>query len=154
MVCINNEEYITTRLDEQQKWFSQKSNKHQQMYKLYKQAAIAITIAAPIINYFISDQFCGRMFMLASGAVVTWLYFKNTLETHLELWLQYRATSEQLKREKYLFLTKTGTYFDKTDDVRLNILVCNTEAIIASDNLNWRNTIKESGKHDAHSTSS
>ena len=92
--------------------------------------------------------------MLAAGAVVTWLYFKNTLETHLALWLQYRATSEQLKREKYLFLTKAGTYFDKTDDVRLNILVCNTEAIIASDNLNWMNTIKESGKHDAHSTSS
>lgn len=154
MSHISNEDYITTRLDKQQEWFSQKSNKHQQMYKRYKQAAIAITIAAPIINYFISDQFCGRMFMLASGAVVTWLYFKNTLETHLELWLQYRATSEQLKREKYLFLTKTGTYFDKTDDVRLNILVCNTEAIIASDNLNWMNTIKESGKHDAHSTSS
>ena len=92
--------------------------------------------------------------MLAAGAVVTWLYFKNTLETHLELWLQYRSTSEQLKREKYLFLTKTGTYFDKADDVCLNILVCNTESIIASDNLHWMNTIKESGKYDTHSTSS
>ena len=154
MSHISNEDYITTRLDEQQKWFSRKSDEHQKMYKRYKQIAIAITIAAPIVNYLISDQFCGRIFMLAAGAVVTWLYFKNTLETHLELWLQYRSTSEQLKREKYLFLTKTGTYFDKADDVCLNILVCNTEAIIASDNLNWMNTIKESGKHDAHSTSS
>ena len=58
--------------------------------------------------------------MLAAGAVVTWLYFKNTLETHLELWLQYRSTSEQLKREKYLFLTKTGTYFDNFENIANN----------------------------------
>jgi hypothetical protein len=54
-------------------------------------------------------------------------------------WLQYRSTAEQLKREKFLFLTKNQPY--GSEDA-FHVLVDNVERILGVENSTWREQIK------------
>jgi hypothetical protein len=51
-----------------------------------------------------------------------------------EKWVEYRVTAENLKREKYFFLTGTAPY--EADD-KFQILVMRVEAILAAENVQW-----------------
>ena len=108
----------------------------------------------PLVNYCINDDFYGKLLVLFSGALGTLIYCKNTMESHLELWLQYRTASEQLKREKQLYLTKAGIYSNKSDSTAFNMLVCRTESVIAYDNIQWQETVKSCDSAPSHSTNS
>ncbi|HEY3129303.1 MAG TPA: DUF4231 domain-containing protein, partial [Acidobacteriota bacterium] len=51
-----------------------------------------------------------------------------------EHWLEYRATAESLKKEKFLFLTQTEPY-DKND--AFHLLVQRVEALLSKENTGW-----------------
>lgn len=50
-------------------------------------------------------------------------------------WIEYRTTCESLKKEKYLFLTKTEPY-DAVDE-NLALLVRRVEMLVSKENTNW-----------------
>jgi hypothetical protein len=51
-----------------------------------------------------------------------------------EHWIEYRATAESLRREKFLFLTQTEPY-DKDD--AFHLLVQRVEALLSNENTEW-----------------
>ena len=57
-----------------------------------------------------------------------------------EKWINYRTTSEQLKKEKYLYETGTEPYNQAGKS--FNLLVKNCEALISGENTEWNNYIR------------
>ncbi|MCP4762714.1 MAG: DUF4231 domain-containing protein, partial [archaeon] len=76
----------------------------------------------------------GGAIALKSGALSLYKFKDN--------WIKYRTTSESLKHEKYLYLTKTHPYH-KAD--AFNLLVKNSEYLISEENSQW---LKRESKKD------
>jgi hypothetical protein len=60
-----------------------------------------------------------------------------------ENWIQYRATAEQLKQEKFLFLARTAPY---GDDDAFRVLVGRVEGLISKETTTWVQMAKPAGK--------
>jgi Protein of unknown function (DUF4231) len=58
-------------------------------------------------------------------------------------WIEYRATAESLKKEKFLFLTQTDPY-DKDD--AFHLLVERVEALLSKENTEWLQSVMKPSK--------
>ncbi len=63
-----------------------------------------------------------------------------SIHKYHELWVQYRATSEALKREKLLYLAKVGAYANA--DQAFEHFVLTIEAILSDENKQWVENLK------------
>ena len=52
------------------------------------------------------------------------------------LWVSYRSTAEQLKHEKYLFLTKSGPYRDLGEEEALRCLAERVKERVSTEHAN------------------
>lgn len=59
--------------------------------------------------------------------------------------MTYRATSENLKREKLFFLTKVKPYNNENS---FELFVRNCEQIMKNENTTWRSIIDQKNKDD------
>jgi len=82
-----------------------------------------------------------------SGAIVAILSGLVSLFKFQEKWTNYRTTSETLKHEKYMFLTKTSPYHEQDS---LSTLVYRVESIISRENSDWNSFFnkKDANKKD------
>ena len=64
-----------------------------------------------------------------------------------EHWIEYRATAESLRREKFLFLTQTEPY-DKDD--AFHLLVQRVEALSSKENAEWAQSMMKPSKEENH----
>src|SRR5207253_10785676 len=63
-----------------------------------------------------------------------------------EHWINYRATAEALKTEKFLFLTQTQPY--DTGDA-FHFLVQRVEALLSKENTEWMQSMIKPSKEDS-----
>ncbi|MFC9470555.1 DUF4231 domain-containing protein [Nocardia sp. NPDC056952] len=117
------------RLTGQLTWYSTKAAAAQRVYKRIKLAQIVIgallpvaALAAPAV---ITATIAAAV-VAAEGALQLFQWQSN--------WIRYRATAEALKREKFLYLAKSGPY---RDGGRKRALADRTEAIIAAETSSW-----------------
>ncbi len=73
-------------------------------------------------------------------AVVASLLGLLQLQEH---WIEYRATAESLRKEKFLFLTQTEPY-DK--DNAFHLLVQRVEALLSQENIDWAQSMMKPPK--------
>lgn len=136
---MNEEEYIQQRLDDQQAWYERKSASNQSWYKRLRIVEVVLAAGIPFVSSLIgkfpeSPELIPVVvslmaFLIAASSALLALYrFQDN-------WLQYRTAAEQLKREKFLYLTKCAPY-DGGDAFRL--LVANIERILGEENSTWR----------------
>ena len=129
--------YINERLDEQQRWHSDKSRKCQCYYKWLSGieagciALIPVVILVPCFDYY------SKFAVAVLGAVASLLKYIKHNNSYHELWIKYRLISEALKKEKYLYQTGTGIYKNKDNKTKYCILAENTEAILDKGNIKW-----------------
>jgi len=102
---MEEEEYLNDRLGEQINWYSQKSLYNQKWYKTLRLIEIVSAALIPFLsgmqgNLMYSSWLIGGLGVLIAVAAAAGALFKFH-----EQWIQYRATSEQLKHEKYIYLT-------------------------------------------------
>ncbi|MGQ7438348.1 DUF4231 domain-containing protein, partial [Streptococcus suis] len=76
-----------------------------------------------------ASAICASGMLLCESAI--------SLSKHRDNWIDYRRTTELLKHEKYMSLTKTGVYKNENDSFALLVERC--ETIISSENINWAN---------------
>ena len=69
------------------------------------------------------------------GVLIAVAVALSALFKYQENWIQYRVTSEQLKQEKFLFLTGSGPYGDSTK--AFNTLVQRIEEIVSKEAGTW-----------------
>lgn len=79
------------------------------------------------------------------GAVVAVVSGVLGLFKFQENWVDYRTTSEQLKQEKFLFLTRSEPYNTAQS---FQTLVTNVEDILSKQNSKWKNNSNDGAQGD------
>ena len=79
----------------------------------------------------------------ALGVVVVIVEGLQQMNQHHRYWVQYRQTCEQLRREKFLYMGRTGTY-NLPEAKAFRLLVENVEALVSDDNASWMQGRRES----------
>lgn len=126
-------DYLENRLDAQQEYHSSKANIYKKRYEGTQSIIIVTTALISILAPFAKHSLISVIITCIAALQLT-LSGINRLKKYHELWVEYRCISEALKREKYLYLTRTSPYDLKTP---LNLLVERVEAILQNSELNW-----------------
>jgi hypothetical protein len=129
-------EYLKTRVEDQIDWYSTKSRNNKNWYIRLEIAAILLSVSIPFVSNFMTGQalwvkHCVS-FMGVSIAAITGLL---ALMKYRDNWIEYRSTSEMLKREHYMYITKSGAYSGKG---RFNLFVQSIEGILSREISQWK----------------
>jgi hypothetical protein len=139
------EEYIEQRLNDQIGWYDRKSSTNQCWFKRLRFAEIVAAATIPFLSGFAGNSLPIKIAIGALGvlvAVVASLLGLLQLQVH---WIEYRATAESLRREKFLFLTQTEPY-DKDD--AFHLLVQRVEALLSKENTEWTQSMMKPSKEE------
>jgi hypothetical protein len=136
---MNPEEYMEQRLQDQIDWYDRKSASSQKTFKRLRTTEIVAAALIPflsgiLINLPASYKLVSPIVIGVLGIIVTVIAGVLSLGRYQERWVEYRATCESLKREKYLFQTGVEPY-DTADAFRL--LVQRTEELLSKENSSW-----------------
>jgi hypothetical protein len=140
-LCIlsNTEEYVRNRLDDQIKWYSEKSAFNKSRYRLFQVVIIIASGTIPILNLtvtaFKADAQHAALFTSSIlGSIITIITAFLQMEKYFDNWILYRTTAESLKREKILFQNNAGEYSNLNESEKNRILVERVEAMLSSEN--------------------
>lgn len=134
---MNPEEYLKQRVENQIEWFSRKSRQNNANFIGFEIVAILFSVSIPFAAVFMSEKnewarylvsFMGVMIAMITGIVTLMKYRDN--------WIEYRATAEMLKRERYLYLTRCGDYANENC---FDTFVQRIESILAKEAASWKN---------------
>ncbi|MCI5145291.1 MAG: DUF4231 domain-containing protein [Candidatus Electrothrix sp. AR3] len=142
---MKEEQYLTERLEKQITWYSKKSKKNQRWFQwlriieIISAGIIPFLAGRPSMAY--SEWLIGGLGILVAVSAAVIALFK-----YQENWLEYRTTAEQLKHEKYLYLTNVKPY--DADD-KFSLLVDRVESLISRENSAWADFSRNAQKsHD------
>ena len=141
------EEYIEQRLNDQIVWYDRKSSTNQRWFKRLRFAEIVAAATIPFLAGFAGNSFLIKIAIGALGVVVAVLASLLGLLQLQEHWIEYRATAESLRKEKFLFLTQTDPY-DK--DEAFHLLVQRVEALLSKENADWAQSMMKPHKAEKH----
>jgi hypothetical protein len=149
---ISETDYIATRLDDQINWYSTKSSYCQIRHKALRITEVISAALIPFLSGIGSEIPYNSWIIGTLGALIAVCAASSGIFKFHENWIQYRATSEQLKHEKYLFLARATPYSDPDAFV---VLVHRIEGLISKENSTWTQTIKsqQGGAVASHSAS-
>lgn len=132
-------DYLTSRLDNQIKYYDDKAIDYKKYHDNINIASIILstsgsflTLLGIIFNYI--EPWLTIIGAL-TGIIVASALSIDKLKKFGELFVIYRRTCESLKREKYLYNTSSGEY--QSNDDAFNLLVERCESIMATENGTW-----------------
>jgi len=134
---MEEKEYLEQRLNDQLKWYGEKSKIYKKRFYCFRIATIVLGASIPVLTGFVSLWLGWLRVIAIVGALIAVMEGLNSLWQSQENWIRYRIIAENLKHEKYMYLTKTGIYRNATDGFA--DLVERVETIISSENINWAN---------------
>ena len=131
------------RLEDQAKWYGRRSKRAQRLYKSIKVVEI---VAAALIPFLTGRAFSHHDAVIGGlGVLITILEGTLQLNQYQQIWATYRATSEALTHEKYLFLALAGPY--AVSGVNPPVLLAERiEAIMSQENTRWVSLQEQRGK--------
>jgi len=142
MPQLTSSDYLEQRLDNQINWYSDKSSRCKVWYRSLRIVEIVAAAIIPLLsgmdNLLYGNWIIGGLGMLIAIAAATGSLFK-----YHENWIQYRATSEALKHEKFLFLGGSAPYDGEN---AFQLLVQRVEGLISKENTNWMVAVKSEPK--------
>lgn len=142
---MEQEEYLIKRVQKQINWHSKKAGVNKKWYLALSTVSLflSILVSATIKTCYLIPFYLSLMVPLCTG-ILTLFNFQNK-------WKIYRNTAELLKKETFLFQTKTGLY---SIDDNFNNFVTRIENIISNVNQDWTNILFESNesKNDSKGT--
>lgn len=132
---MNEQEYIKQRLEDQIKWYDVKSQSNQKWYKGLKSLEIILSVTIPFLSGLIDKSpmllpiligILGIVIAIIEGILYLFRFKEN--------WTEYRIAAESLRREKVLYLTKSGPYLK---NATLQMLVERVEMYTEQENKAW-----------------
>jgi hypothetical protein len=123
------------RLNDQLDWYDRKSGENQRRYKQIKVAQLVLAGSIPV--FALVEGLWGRWVTAILGASVAILEGLQQLGQYNNLWATYRATAEQLKHEKYLFLAHSGPYRNLGQENALSLLAERVEEQVSTEHAKW-----------------
>jgi Protein of unknown function (DUF4231) len=128
-------QYIEQRLDDQIAWYDRKSQRNQQAYRCLKIFELAAASAIPLLTGLIKPDTPWHIVVGILGALIAVCSGVAGLFKFHELWIEYRAVTEALRHQKFLFLTRARPYHESN---AFPVLVETVEGILAKENAGWR----------------
>jgi len=127
---------MAERVDDQIEWHDRKSGYNKVKYQRYQliQLVVASLITLSAVLNTLKNADWVPFVAPTLGAVVAIVSGILGLFKFQENWVDYRMTSEQLRKEKYLFLTQSEPY-NEPDSFRL--FVATIEDILSKQNSKW-----------------
>ncbi|MEM9273347.1 MAG: DUF4231 domain-containing protein [Cyanobacteria bacterium P01_F01_bin.143] len=137
---MDDNEYLSDRLEDQIRWYSKKSQYNQ---KYYKRLRLTEIVSAAVIPFLagMQDFSYSKLIIGILGVVIAISAAASSLYKFQENWIQYRTTAETLKHEKYLYLTKSPPY---DGEAPLKALVERIESLISKENTQWASSTNKS----------
>lgn len=132
---MNDQEYLELRLKDQIKWYSKKASNSKKYHIIFKGLIIILSASIPLLAGLNFDNTCKNVFLAIIGFIIAVLAGLSSLFKFHENWTEYRTTSETLKHEELLYLTKSGPYENETNS--FNELVIRVENLISKENSQW-----------------
>lgn len=134
------------RLEDQIRWYDQKTIDAQRIYKLLRSAQIVVAALVPVTALLFRDQaiipgLLGALVLILSGFQELGAYQRN--------WVKYRTTCETLRHEKYFYLGRTGPYDGLDDDEAQKTLVNRVEALVSEEHTQWATYLETKRSEDA-----
>ncbi|MFL6352577.1 MAG: DUF4231 domain-containing protein [Bryobacteraceae bacterium] len=127
------EEVTLTRLEDQIDWYSRKSSLNQRRFKLMKGVTIASAAVIPVLTTTTIPY--GRFIAAGLGVLIAIMEGLQQLNQYNSNWTSYRATSEALKHEKFLYLEKAGPYLTAQNGQAM--LAERVESLISQEGSKW-----------------
>lgn len=131
---MKEDEYISSRVDDQINWYDGKSQTAQCWFKWLRAIEIISAAAIPLIAGFAKDPFPVTLTVGLLGALIAVISALISLNQFQENWTEYRTTCESLKHEKFLFLTKAEPYHENDP---YPLFVQRVESLISKENSAW-----------------
>jgi hypothetical protein len=128
------------RLEDQIKWYDQRSTRNQRLFKSLKVTEI---LAAAVIP-FAAGAAASPYFTGALGVLIVILEGLQHLNQFQHQWITYRSTCEDLKHEKYLYLSKAGPYTMAPDAHVL--LAERIETLVSREHAQWISAQQQADK--------
>ena len=140
---ISPEEYIEQRLNDQIGWYDRKSTTNQRWFKRLRFAEIVAAATIPFLSGFADKSLAIKIAIGALGVFVAVIASVLGFCNFRYIGLQYRATAESLRKEKFLFLTQTDPY---NKDDAFHLFVQRVEALLSKENTEWAQSMMKPPK--------
>lgn len=144
---MDEQTYIEERVDDQMEWLSNKSQFNQRRYKRIRTIVILLSVLIPFASGYMTGNDFDTQIKIAVGAAGVLIALLEGIEgmnKYQENWVSYRAAAETLKREKNLFLTRSGEY--EESETPFQDFVLRVESILNDENSKWSRYIKTKAK--------
>jgi hypothetical protein len=131
------------RLNDQLNWYDKRSGTNQRWYKIIKTTQLVLASAIPVVSFLEIPWV--RLATAVLGGTVALLEGVQQLGQFHNNWTSYRTTAEQLKHEKYLFLSSSGPYRNLETPDALKLLAERVEEQISTEHAKWVSDTKQIG---------
>ena len=135
------EEYLKDRVENQINWYDRKSVRNKKWFYLLQIIVLAMSAAVPVVSMLsiVFEDIWIRVCIAILGAIVTISTGIVSICQFRKNWIEYRATAESLKYEKYMFKTKTGLY---AESGAFPIFVDRIETLVSKEHTDWKQHLK------------
>ncbi|NOY63291.1 MAG: DUF4231 domain-containing protein [Gammaproteobacteria bacterium] len=147
---MEQNEYLSDRLDDQINWYDKKSIQNQKLFKRLQLTSIVAAASIPFLSGYITEtSIVLKIFTGLLGITVAVITAILGIYKSQENWLEFRTTCESLKHEKYLFLTHAEPYHCEQP---FQLLVQRVEGLISKENTHWFQSMNKPSekKHPNH----
>lgn len=128
---MTQSDVVRERLEDQLNWYDNKAGYNERRFKRLRIATLvassSIPLCAAFVKYTVITGALGALIVLFEGLQQLNQYHQN--------WINYRATAEALKHEKYLFLSMAGPYASSPN--ARTLLAERVESLVSQENSKW-----------------
>ena len=142
---MSTPDVVIDRLEDQIKWYDKESARSKRMFKRMKTATLAISVSIPL-NAAFATRYPAVMGVItgAMGASIALLEGLQQLNQYHQNWITFRSTAEALKHEKFLFLSKAGSYATAVN--RDSLLAERVESLVSQEHAKWSSAQEQTPK--------
>jgi hypothetical protein len=139
-------QYLENRYQKQMEFYSKASGKNQNKYKKFQWVLIVLSALTPVLAALDGKWFSLQIAVVVTSAVVAILTTGLKTFQYQELWVNYRATYEQLKPEIHYYNFNIGPYGGEGID-KESLFVSRIEKILDKEHQGWPPSKKLQEEH-------
>lgn len=144
-------EYMTKRVDDQLEYFDRSAIKNQKAYRFLKSLSIMCNVLTTmtIALVFTVPEYAKAALSIVAlilSTVVLATYQWEEFHNYGAKWEKFRLVAEQLKSEKFMYLSRSGRYAGLDDEDRNVLFVDTVEGTIRGTDLSYFSLLVEPGK--------
>jgi hypothetical protein len=128
--------YLKERYEDQMNYYDRSSIKNQRKYRRFQWILIVLSAITPILAALDGKWFSLQIAVVIISAVVAILTTGLKTFQYQELWVNYRATNEQLKPEIHYYNFNVGPYGAAGID-KESLFITRVETILDKEHQGW-----------------